>query len=94
MTLRALLKTYPIEKKSPHYDFNHGYFKCIFNQAWWHVPVILALETVKQIDDKFAAKVGYITRTCHNQIVSLGFPGLHCPDTFVSLSTAINPQTS
>lgn len=69
LLLKLPIQNLTLLKKSPHYDFNNGYFKCIFNQAWWCVPVILALETLKQADGKFAANLGYITRTCHHQIL-------------------------
>lgn len=33
MTIIFFLKL-SVENLSPHYDFNNGYFKCIFNQLW------------------------------------------------------------
>jgi hypothetical protein len=34
------------------------------SQAWWYMPVILALQRLEQEDLKFKARVSYIVRPC------------------------------
>jgi hypothetical protein len=36
--------------------------KLLWNQVWWHIPIILALGNLRQEDHKFRASLDYIER--------------------------------